>query len=1029
MMSNLPITNEITQYISEINRIYKAGNATEHSYRPALKTLLEKMTNGLTVTNEPKRIECGAPDYIVARKEIPVGYIEAKDIGTDLNHKTHKTQFDRYKQSLDNLIITDYLTFQLFDNGELITSAIIAKTGKNGIEADKTQFETFVALINLFAGYEGKGILTSVQLSKVMAVKARLMANIIENALNNNAKEDSNSLDGQLKGFREVLIHDITHKEFADIYAQTIAYGMFAARLHSPPFLKERCRESDGVVFNRSKAAELIPHSNPFLRKLFQYIAGYDLDERIRWVVDDLADLFNHVAIYEIIKEFDKTDHDPIVHFYETFLAEYDPALRKSRGVWYTPQPVVQFIVQAVDDILKQDFGLSQGLANATKIKQKQHIKQNDGSITEEEKEYHRVQILDPATGTGTFLAEVVQNIYQNFKNQQGMWQSYAAEHLIPRINGFEILMASYAMAHLKLDMLLQQTGYHTSGNERLRIYLTNSLEEAQAKTEIPFAKWLSDEANEASRIKQDVPVMVVLGNPPYSGESANKGEWIMGLMEDYKKEPGGKQKLQERNPKWINDDYCKFIRLGQFFVDRNSEGVLAYINNHGFIDNPTFRGMRWNLMNSFDKIYIIDLHGNSKKKEVCPDGSKDENVFDIMQGVSINIFIKTGQKEKYELAEIFHFDIYGKRKEKYDYLLNTQFLTIPFTKLQPTSPEYFFVPKDYETKEGYEKGFGVQELFSINSVGIVTAKDDILIKTDKDELCNSVQNHYNIVANKKLVFPILYRPFDNRYLYYDTKLIERSREKVMQHFLKGENIGLITARSNKSETCDHFYITKNICETKCGERTTQSCVFPLYIYPETDKLFSDENRKPNLNAAIIKEISQRIELQFTEEKEAEDTFAPIDILDYIYAILHSPTYREKYKEFLKIDFPRVPYPENAEQFWNLVELGGKLRRLHLMEEVEPQQGIVDYPIAGSNVVEKPQFVDGKVYINDTQYFDNIPLVAWNFYIGGYQPAQKWLKDRKGRTLNFEDIRHYQRMMRALKETEEMMKEIDKMVI
>jgi len=687
-MSKQPTIENISNYISELNRIYNAGNATEHTYRPALKSLLENMTSpnpskggelnaGLTVTNEPKRIACGAPDYIVTRKEIPVGYVEAKDIDTDLNHKAHKPQFDRYKQSLDNLIITDYLTFQLFENGEPITSVSIAKTGKNGIEADKTQFETFIALINLFVGYQGQGIRTSMQLSKIMAAKARLMANIIENALNSNENADSNSLDGQLKGFREVLIHNISNKEFADIYAQTIAYGMFAAKLNDTtpnpskggeflPIQKER--GAGGEVFTRSKAANLIPHSNPFLRELFQYIASFYLDERIRWVVDDLADLFNYVDIYAIIKEFDKTDHDPIVHFYETFLSEYDPALRKSRGVWYTPQPVVQFIVQAVDDILKQDFGISQGLADCSTIphsafdaESSAKKKGTAGQVCNDGREYHRVQILDPATGTGTFLAEVVQNIYKRFKNQQGMWQNYATEHLLPRINGFEILMASYAMAHLKLDMMLKQTGYTSpnpsKGGEyspsfgggqggRLHIYLTNSLDEARAKTEIPFAKWLTDEANAANRIKQDVPVMVVLGNPPYSGESQNSGKWIEGLISDYKKEPSGK-KLQEKNSKWINDDYVKFIRFSQYFINKNGEGILAFINNHSFLDNPTFRGMRYNLLRTFDKIYILDLHGNAKKKETAPDGSKDENVFDIQQGVSINIFVKLKSKGK----------------------------------------------------------------------------------------------------------------------------------------------------------------------------------------------------------------------------------------------------------------------------------------------------------------------------------------------------------------------------------------------
>jgi predicted helicase len=422
--------NAITEYIAELNRLYSAGHATEHTYRPALQRLLENLTSGLTVTNEPKRVACGAPDYIITRSEIPVGYIKAKDIGENLNDKKHKAQFDRYKQSLDNLIITDYLTFKLFENGESIKSVTIAQVTQNSIKADTSHFNAFDTLIWRFAGYEGQGIQTSGQLSKSMAVKARFMASVIENALNGESNGDVNSLEGQLKGFRDVLIHDIAHKEFSDIYAQTIAYGMFAARLN----------DTTNTVFTRAKAAELIPHSNPFLRKLFQYIAGYDLDERIRWVVDDLADLFQHVDIHAVIQEFGKIGHEPIIHFYETFLSEYDPALRKGRGVWYTPQPIVQFIVQAVDDILQQDFGLPQGLADASAVKLKRKVEQKDGHAREEEKEFHRVQILDPATGTGTFLAEVAHHIYRHFKSQQGMWQDYAAKHLIPRINGFEIL-------------------------------------------------------------------------------------------------------------------------------------------------------------------------------------------------------------------------------------------------------------------------------------------------------------------------------------------------------------------------------------------------------------------------------------------------------------------------------------------------------------------------------------------------------------------------------------------------------------
>ena len=1035
--------NEIIQYITELNQIHKAGNATEHTYRPALKSLLEKITTGLTVTNEPKRIACGAPDYIVTRNEIPVGYIEAKDVGIDLNGKANKAQFDRYKQSLDNLIITDYLAFQLFEEGGSIISVTIAKIGKNGIEADTTQFEAFTALINLFVGYEGQGIQTSVHLSKVMADKARLMANIIENALNGDEKGDSNSLDGQLKGFREVLIHDITHKEFADIYAQTIAYGMFAAKLNN----------ETNDTFTRSKAAQLIPHSNPFLRKLFQYIAGYDLDERIRWVVDDLSNLFNYVDIDEIIKEFDKNDHDPIIHFYETFLAEYDPALRKSRGVWYTPQPVVQFIVQAIDDILKQDFGLPQGLTDTSRVNLKQHVMQNDGSIKEEEKEYHRVQILDPATGTGTFLAEIVRNIYRNFKNQQGMWQSYADEHLIPRINGFEILMASYAMAHLKLDMLLQKTGVRANNHspQRLRIYLTNSLEEAHAKTEIPFAQWLSDEANEANRIKQDVPVMVVLGNPPYSVSSQNKGKWINELLFDYK------QGLNERNIQPLSDDYIKFIRYGQHFIEKSGEGILAYISNNSFIDGLIHRQMRKHLLETFDKIYILNLHGNAKKKEVTPDGGKDENVFDIQQGVSINIFVKTSNSTT--LADVFHYDLYGKRTGKYDFLLNNNLQTIQWKQLDFNEDNYFFVPKNFGLLKEYESGFKIDELFNLYSTGLQTKRDLLFIDTDKlslkqrlscllsGNLSNEFINKYNIRNSssynilqkiKKVNFDenkirfICYRPFDVNYIYYDENLIGRSYINTMKHFIKGKNIGLLTCRQQSTFDFQHVFVS-NIIADMCAvslQTKETTYVFPLYLYPENDKLFSDEKRKPNLNENVIKEISQRLELQFIEEKEeTKNTFSPIDILDYIYAVLHSPSYRERYKEFLKIDFPRVPYPENAEQFWKLVELGGKLRRLHLMEDVEPQEDLANYPVNGSNEIEKPEYENDKVYINDTQYFDHVPLEAWNFYIGGYQPAQKWLKDRKGRMLNFEDIRHYQKIISVLKETDEVMKQIEKITI
>lgn len=1066
----------IQQYIDSINQRYQLGNSTEHTFRGDLQHLIESLVPEVRATNEPKRQSCGAPDYILTKKDIPVGFIEAKDIGDhDLIGKKksgNKEQFDRYKASLDNLIFTDYINFYLYHEGELVTNIAIAKLDGGKIKALPENFEAFENIIKNFSVRISQSIKSPKRLAEMMAGKARLLSDIIGKALTSDEiNEENSTLKDQKQAFKEILIHDITPKSFADVYAQTIAYGMFAARLHDPSL----------ETFSRQEAAELIPKSNPFLRKLFGYIAGPDIDDRIKWVVDSLTDIFLACNVEKILENYGKKTkmENPIIHFYETFLAEYDPKLRKAKGVWYTPEPVVDFIVRAVDDVLKTEFDLPQGLADTSKTKIKVNTqipdKRSSTGYKQEEKEVHKVQVLDPATGTGTFLAEVVKHIHKKFEGQQGIWTQYVEKHLLPRLNGFELLMASYAMAHLQIDLLLKETGFQPQSNQRTRIYLTNSLEEYHQDTGTLFANWLSTEANEANHIKRDTPVMCVIGNPPYSGESANKGEWIMKLMEDYKKEPGGKEKLKERNPKWINDDYVKFLRYGQHFIEKNGSGVLAFINPHGFLDNPTFRGMRWNLLKTYDKIYTIDLHGNSNKQEKCPDGSPDFNVFDIQQGVSINLFVKTGVKGNNKLGQVFQIDLYGKREEKYNFLIENSFHDINFNEVPIKAPNFNFVLRDENKYSDYIKGFSINTLFKVNGVGLTTAHDDFVIKMDKKTLLEMYQDFqsternaellhekfnvrkkkgwnildgYDNIKNEsdlsKYIYPISYRPFDTRFVFYEDKLVWRTVRKVMNHLLDGGNLGLISARSNKSETCDHFYISKNIMETKCGERTTQSAIFPLYLYPEDEELQTFNQspiRIPNLDKKIINEVSNKVSLTFTNEKEStENTFAPIDILDYIYAVLHSPTYREKYNEFLKIDFPRVPYPKDHDTFWQLVKLGGEIRQIHLLESPKVEQYITQYPMDGDNLVSRkitkssPGYVadnetHGKVYINDEQYFDNVPLTAWEFYIGGYQPAQKWLKDRKNRTLSFDDILHYQKIIVALTETDRLMKEIDQIEI
>jgi predicted helicase len=1042
----------VDQYVDEIGKRYNLGNTTEHSFRGDLQQLLESLIPTIRATNEPKRQSCGAPDYILTKKDIPVGFIEAKDIGDkDLDgvKKTgNKDQFDRYKASLNNLIFTDYISFHLYREGEFISKISIAEITDKGIKPLTENFGNFENLIKDFCVHVGQTIKSSKKLAEMMAGKARLLSDIIGKALSSDeANQEDSTLKDQMLAFKQILIHDITPQGFADVYAQTIAYGMFAARVHDPTL----------ETFNRQEAAELIPKSNPFLRSLFGYIAGPDIDDRIKWIVDSLTDIFLACNVGEILKNYGKSTkmEDPIIHFYETFLSEYDPKLRKARGVWYTPHPVVSFQVRAIDDILKTEFGLPQGIADNSKIKIKVNIQ---GKKVEQE--VHRVQMLDPATGTGTYIAEVIKHIHKKFEGQQGIWSNYVENHLLPRLIGFELLMASYAMAHLQIDLLLTETGYKPTRNQRLKIYLTNSLEESHPDTGTLFANWLSSEANEANFIKRDVPVMIVMGNPPYSGISSNNGEWISNLIEDYKYVDG--VHFNERKH-WLNDDYVKFLRYGQHFIEKNGSGVLAFINPHGFLDNPTFRGMRWHLLKTYDKIYTIDLHGNSKKKETAPDGSADVNVFDIMQGVSINIFVKTGKKKANELGKVFHFDLYGKREMKYDFLSKHSLNNIDFKELEYNNPNFFFVPRNDEGRSDYENGIKVDELFSKNTVGFVSANDDLNISMTEKEQKNKIQDlilleeaSWRLKYNRKkdsrdwqyifakndcienqhnVINKVSYRPFDVRYTLYTGNsrgMYASPQPKIMQHFLKGKNIGLALCKQFKTgENYVHTFISNKIIESSyVSNRTSEiTSTFPLYLYPETkgqQTIGQTAERTPNLNAEIVKQIAEKLGFSFTTEKETtKDTFAPIDILDYIYAVLHSPTYREKYKEFLKIDFPRVPYPKDASTFWQLVKLGGEIRQIHLLESPTVEKYITQYPIDGDNVVGKPKYKDGKVYINDTQYFDNVPQVTWEFYIGGYQPSQKWLKDRKDRKLEFDDILHYQKIIVALFETDRIMKEID----
>jgi len=631
--------------------------------------------------------------------------------------------------------------------------------------------------------------------------------------------------------------------------------------------------------------------------------------------------------------------------------------------------------------------------------------------------------------------------------------------------------MAPYAVAHLKLGMQLEQTGYKFGSDQRLGIYLTNTLEEAAKKSEQLFASWVADEANAAAKIKRDEPILVVLGNPPYSKFSANRSEdqngrptFIGKLIEDYKFVDG--KPLGERNPKWLQDDYVKFIRFAQWRIDRTGEGIIGFITNHGYLDNPTFRGLRQNLINSFNDIFIINLHGNARKKEKAPDGSEDNNVFDIQQGVAILLCLK--QKGNTKLAQVNYTDLWGTRENKYSRLNEMGIGVMRWKKNSPTQPSYLFLPQDIELKREYENSWLVTNIFNVYASTVTTARNDFSMAYDAETLIKRISDlrdnrieddtirdkyglkdvsYWNLAtARKKIanlnntssfVKPYCYRPFDFRFVFYHEAVCERLRLEVMRHMKEG-NFALLTHRPQSPGNFSYAYCTNMIGDQCVAANKTggggNSFQFPLYAFASEQKgqgkLHTDLNRLPNLTPAFLKALAQKFKLPQTEPNNFPKGISPKDIFHYAYAVFHSPTYRARYAEFLKIDFPRLPLTSSLKLFRALAAKGADLVALHLMESPKLTDFITEFPQKGDNIVEKVQYTDKdkRVWINKAQYFSGVPKAVLEFHIGGYQVCEKWLKDRKGRKLSYEDIQHYQKIVVALKETIRLMAEIDKLI-
>ncbi len=1036
----------VSDYLHRLGAELRNPQATgELALHDVLRQLLEGTAKELgvsvAITHEPRRTAYGRPDFIVHRNGLPVGYIEAEPIIANLDNLTGhaKEQNERFIANLDNFLLTNFWHFRLYREGKLVAEAQLPKPLTTHRLTDNI-VEQLWDLLHAFLTWQGLSIGTAKELAIHLARRALQLRNETLHAL----KDDGSELADFWRAFREVLLPNLTPEEFADLFAQTVAYGLFAARCEQ----RENTRS-----FTRQLAADLIPPTNPFLRRLFQRIAAHDLDERIAWVADDIAQLLRQADMAAILQDFGRkfSREDPVVHFYEDFLAQYDPQLREVRGVYYTPDPVVRYIVRSVDCLLRRYFKMPDGLAD------------------------ERALILDPACGTGTFLAWVIRLVYEfvTQKLGKGAWQPYVRERLLPRIFGFELLVAPYAIAHLKLGLLLREIGYEFAKGERLGIYLTNTLEEPSRRAELLLASFITEEAEAAATIKREKPILVVLGNPPYSGHSANRSwkvengrrvlTWIGRLLEDYRRVNG--QPLRERNPKWLQDDYVKFIRFAQWRIEQTGKGIIGFITNHAWLDNPTFRGMRWHLLQSFSDIYILNLHGNARRRERAPDGSDDENVFDIQQGVAILLAVKRPYQS--QPCSVFYADRWGKRNDKYAFLAEHDVDTTEWKQITPTPPLYLFVPQNTALQTEYEQGISIADIFEVKSVGIVTARDHLTIHFRPEEVWKTVTRFVSLTPDKareefnlgrdvrdwrvawaqedlrqagisdkrgrRLVVPILYRPFDIRYTFYTGRSRGfhcRPRHEVMRHLLTGNNVALITSRQQSQHDTEWALVFASKFVTESCVVSDKTCeigyVFPLYLYPQEGQ-GGMMGRRPNLKREFLRVLAERLGLCQTEPSSLPEGISPEDIFGYLYALLHSRQYRERYAEFLRRDFPRIPLTRDLALFRDLADLGSQLVAVHLLERV-PDIGYGKFEGKGDNRVEQVRYDEAaeRVFINATQFFAPVSLKIWEFQVGAYQPAQKWLADRRGQRLTLNDLEHYRKILSAIAETLRLMDAIDK---
>lgn len=1013
------------EYFQDIFKTSRAGDATEASYYSDLKNLLHQFLSKKgfdpSITVQPKRQAVGIPDFTIRKGKELMGYIEAKDPKyEDLDNLPDRDQkqIKRYTEKLPNLILTNYFDFWLYREGKLIKKINI------GIARILNELKTIppiqnedklTELLNLFFAYYIPERRTPKALAEELAKRAQLLPQSIVEELTN---EYETEIDRIYNAFKEYLMNDLTPDSFADIYAQTLTYGLFTARLNYP--------KKD---FDRKKAGDYIPKSVKILRDTFNLISSDAIPESLESYVDDIATILAHADIEQIKAQLKNRtgESDPLVHFYETFLGAYDPAKRKSLGVYYTPLPVVSYITKSINQLLKDKFNIKDGLAD------------------------EKVTLLDPASGTLTFPAEAINRAVEEQKRYSES-VSGLKNHFLNHFFAFEILMAPYIIGHLRMGLLFEELKIPLKEGERFPLYLTNSLDFSEVHhSSFPFIADLAEEAEEAKKVKEK-DILVILGNPPYTSEKKEKGslsEWIKEKLQDYAKGLGVEN---EKKKGVLQDDYIRFIRFAHWKIDHYGKGIVAFITNNSYLDGIIHRSMRKQLLDSFDEIYILNLHGNSRIKEKTPEGGIDKNVFDIQQGVAISIFVKTGEKK---LAKIFYKDLWGLREEKYEYLNKNIVNNKDLKQIKPQANDFYFAKKDYTLKSKWDSWLGLDKIFKKYVSGVETKRDDLVIDFDKQTLKNRIMNFTNAVGDETFVLKSFnlseksdlnvkkaqlklkeinidekiikfsYRPFDNRWLFYDSTLVSRTRGDLMKNLSKVNGLSLITVRQLRSNRWRHILIGEGIVDaTYLANITSEwSYVFPLSIsnIDPQEELFEKAASSTNFSIDFWK---------WFDVNSLGSTIPPDDIFYYIYAILYSNIYREKYFEFLKSDFPHIPFAKNSDLFFKLSKLGKQLADFHLLKPDSLGFSPVKLYGQGDNSVEKREWKNDQIWINDKQYFAPIKEEVWKYYVGGYQVADKWLKDRQNRQnskLDREEIKIYCKMLLSILQTIKVQKEIDKL--